>query len=375
MSQEALQDRLDQLDSFLREDEGNDGLRAELIRVALEAGDLDRAQLVLDERPEGPSNPQLSNLAGLLALRQDDARDAERHFSEALSHAHDDVGLRYNLAWAKALLGDASAALETLDEASCNALPQAAALQVQMMHTLGQFDDAMAVGQSALQRHGPDRELVSILSTLAVDLHETDMARTLAEQGGDHPDALVTMGFMELSDGLNVKAIDHFDRALANNPNAARAFLGRGSAHLLAGSHEAAIADLERAAEGLKTHLGSWLGAGWAALIAGDRDRARAHFEKAEALDATFAEIHGSLAVLSVFESDLETAEVKAKTARRLDANSPTAALAASMIAAGKGKPEAAEKILDRALNAPIDPNGQTLAQNMARIWSTNTIN
>lgn len=375
MSQDSPQDRLDRLDAFLRNDAGNDGIRVELVSVALAAGEFERAQLGLDERPEGAPNPQLSNLAGLLALRKDDALEAERHFSDALEQSPDEVGLRYNLAWAKALQGQARAALDVLDEASCDTLPQAAALRVQMMHTLGQFHEAMGVGKAALERHGPDRELVSILSTLAIDLHETNMARTLAEQGGDHPDALATLGFVDLADGHNVKAIERFDRALANNPNAARACLGRGSAHLLAGMNEEAIADLERAAEGLKTHLGSWLGAGWAALIAGNRDRARGHFLKAQSLDATFAEIHGSLAVLDVLEGDLEPAQVKAKTARRLDANSPTAAFAASLIAAGKGDPETAQKILDRALNAPVEPGGQTLAQNMAKILSINTVN
>ena len=130
----------------------------------------------------------------------------------------------------------------------------------------------------------------------------------------------------------------------------------------------AAPADLDRGAELFGTHLGSWIAAGWAHFVVGDRVTARARFEKALALDPTFAESHGGLAVIDVAEGRLEEAGERAKVAFRLDRDCYGAALARSLLATAEGNSARASAILDIALVNPIDASGRTIAQSLARM-------
>ena len=104
----------------------------------------------------------------------------------------------------------------------------------------------------------------------------------------------------------------------------------------------------------------------------GDRARARAIFDHALALDDTFSESHGALAVLDILEGNIETARVRTETALRLDRRGFSAALAQSLLFQHDGNPEAAERIRELTLNTPVGDSGTTIAEamiNMAPNW------
>ena len=136
----------------------------------------------------------------------------------------------------------------------------------------------------------------------------------------------------------------------------------------MTGEADAAPADIDRGAELFGTHLGSWIAAGWAHFIAGDHAAARARFERALALDPTFAESHGGLAVIDVAEGKLKQASERTKVALRLDRECYGAALARSLLASSAGNPARAKAILDQALVTPVDASGRTIAQSLARM-------
>ena len=113
-------------------------------------------------------------------------------------------------------------------------------------------------------------------------------------------------------------------------------------------------------------HLGSWVAAGWVYYVKGDLATSRARFETALALDDTFAETQGALAVLDLLDDDLESARRRTEIALRLDRNCFAGALAKSMLLEREGKGKAAQKVRDAAMNFPIGPGGRTIAKSLA---------
>jgi tetratricopeptide (TPR) repeat protein len=209
---------------------------------------------------------------------------------------------------------------------------------------------------------------MAAVSVLALDIEDPELAARCAAKAPGHPDALATLGTLALGNDQPEEALDMFNRALERNRAVPRAWVGRGLAELLAGRSDRAAADIDRGAEMFGTHLGSWIAAGWAHFISHDLAASRARFETALRLDPNFAESHGSLAVLDLLEGDAEGARRRADIALRLDRQCYSAALAKALLAAGAGDAAGAQRIFDLALNTPVDGNGRTIAQTMARL-------
>ena len=111
---------------------------------------------------------------------------------------------------------------------------------------------------------------------------------------------------------------------------------------------------METGAEIFGDHLGSWVGAGWAWYVAGNLTEARRCFEGALAMDDSFAETHGGLAVLAMAEGRREDAARHAEVARRLAkgdvGSSLGAALAEAMRLTEEGQEDAAKALVQRVL-------------------------
>jgi len=362
-------DRLASLLGFLDSDPGNLPLLADAAEAALDAGQPDTARALLDRyAAHAPLPPRERNLAGLAAMqagRFDAAADA---FRALIAEGAEAPGLRFNLAWSLAMGKDFAGALEVLDDASASALPQAAMLRVQLLHQAGDIAQAEAAARDYMALYPDDRGLMAAISVLAIDIEDEELAAKAAAIGGDHPDALTTQGTLALGHDNAVAARALFDQALARNPAAPRALIGRGLARMLSGETAAAPADLDRGAEIFATHLGSWIGAGWSHFVNGDRATARARFETALAIDDTFAETHGSLAVLDMLDGDSASAERRSAVALKLDRQCYSAALARTLLAAARNDPATAQRIFDRALHTPIDGSGRTIAAALAKM-------
>lgn len=360
--------RLSRLLGYLEVDPQNRSLLSDAAECALAENEPAIARDLLD-RCAGLSAlaPREVNLAGLAALSLQDFSKAAAMFERAMEGAPGDASLRFNLAWSRAQLKQFDAASALLDEATVNELPQAAMLQIQIWHQQGQFAEAFERVKVHLGRHPDHPGLLAAASVLALDVEDPAFAAACAHRAGDQPDAMTTLGALALSQDRNVEALDLFGRALEANAHIPRAWVGRGLTRLLIGEHQQAVADIRHGAEMFGDHSGSWIAAGWASVIAGDVESARECFEKALAIDHNFSEPHGSLAVVALLTGDHATARQMTRTALRLDPHSFSGALAQALLLSGEGKPDAARKLIDRALNTPIDSNGRTIAQSLVR--------
>lgn len=353
--------RFDRLVSYLAGDPGNTTLLMDVLTAGYEERRFDDVLAVADGR-DGLS-PEASNLVGLSALASGRYERANRVFTELSEATPDDPVVRENLAWARAGQEDYEAVVE-LVEAS-GRTPALAALKVRSLHHLQKLDDALAIGDSWEGRTETE-DLWGALAVVALDAEDVDRAAGWATRAKSSPEGLSTIGMLELAEGNTADGRAHFEAAVALRPDSARGLLGLGLVSLQEQDPVRAAELLDKAGSIFGTHLGTWAGAGWAWLVAGHRANARDRFERVLALDDTFAEGHGGLAVLEVLEGRMEEGRRRADIARRLDRMSLGAALAESLLLQAGGDSEKAERIIALAMAAPIGPGGKSISQTLA---------
>ena len=369
MSATEQQQTLTRLLAYLESDPTNPALLRDCAEAAMDAGEVAAADDCY-ARLEAVADLSEGDAAGagLAAMRNGRPERAIELF-EGLSSRHpEDPALRFNLAWSLALDRQFDRAGDLLDDATVAALPQAAMLDLQLLHERGDFDGAANKIAPYLAAHADYPPLQAAVSVLAMDLDDESLARESAIAGGDHPDALTTLGTLTLGDGEPGEAREMLERALAQNGQSPRAWMGLGLANLSLGETAEALQQIDHGAALFEDHLGSWIAAGWAYLITGDRDTAEARFATAMALDDNFAECHGSLATIQALKGEREAAERSIAVALRLDRQCFSAAFAAMILASSQGDTDKAGKILERALEQPLDEQGRTLRELLTRI-------
>ncbi len=367
------QDRLARLLGYLDHDPGNLSLIAETASTASACGQAAKVIELLDGyEAVAPLPGELRNLKGLAALQLDRFQEAAVLFESLYSELPDETAVKYNLAWSSTMIGNHGRAAEVLDAATTAAVPGAAMLKVQALHRLGLLEDALDVGTGLAEAHPQDEGLMGALSLVAIDLQMPELALAYASRAAETAEGLSTLGMLTLQKNGVDAALTYFEQGLAARPDSARNLLGKGLALMATGNAREGADYLEKSAANFETHLGTWIAAGWAHFARGDRARARAIFDHALALDDTFSESHGALAVLDILEGNIETARVRTETALRLDRRGFSAALAQSLLFQHDGNPEAAERIRELTLNTPVGDSGTTIAEamiNMAPNW------
>lgn len=356
--------RLERLLEFIKADPSNLTLISDAALTALDEGRPGEATKLLDLYADhAPLPPTLVNAAGLAALQEHRADDALAIFGSLLTSRPDDGALRFNLAWAHFLKGDGARAAALIDDSALQATTRASAVKVQALHMAGLLDEALREGQRLAECAPQDEALLGALAAVAMDLERPELAREFGQRASSTADGLATLGSLDLADGKLDEAERMFEGALEARYNSGRALIGKGLV-LMARNEPAAAAEwLHKGANVFGDHLGSWIAAGWAEFAAGDYEKSRLTFEYALALDDTFAESHGALAVLDVIAKDLDSARRRTEVAMRLDRHCFSGALARSLIEDAGGGSAAAVRIRKQALNAPIDGTGRTLAQ------------
>lgn len=328
------------------------------------------AELLMRLAQFGPLSPALRNVQGLIAMALHHHEEAASIFASLLAEG-DDPGLRFNLAWSKAMLGSYQEALDLLDDAAVAVSPRGPSLKILMMHHLDLYEEALACGEELVQRHPDDEALMGALATLAIDAEKQDLAAFYGAKAGNQPEGRVALGVLALGEQKTEESLRLFEEALAKQPNNARALVGKGLGLLALGQIDDGAHAIDKGAELFGDHLGSWVASGWAHFTRGDYAKARTSFERAEAADDTFAETHGGLAVLAILEGNEAEGRRRCEIARRLDKNCFGAALAAILLLEKSGNKAAAQRIRDAAMGMPVGPGGQTLTQAIAGFMAT----
>ena len=362
-------EQLERLIGYLEVDPENRALLRDCAQAALDANEAAMANDMFGKlKTLDDLSPADLNMSAIAAMRAGEPERAAETFSGLLEQQPDDPGLRFNLAWARALAKDFAGAQDLLTPDVVASLPQAAQLDITLLHNAGEFEQAAKRAKQSMAQHPDYPPLLAAVSVLAIDVDDEALARSCAQKAGDHPDALATLATLTLGDQEPGKARALFERSLAMNASSPRAWIGLGLTDLAEGKPAEAVGKLDKGAEMFGAHLGSWIAAGWAYLMAGDLETARKRFEHSVSLDGNFAEAQGSLAVAEMLNGDEEAARQRTEVALRLDRQCFSAAFASVIMQAASGNSEKAAKILETAMRQPIDAQGRTIGDAIARM-------
>ncbi len=203
----------------------------------------------------------------------------------------------------------------------------------------------------ALEREQPlDAQALGVLALALLDADQNAQAAERAAsalkiQGNQH-EALLVIGSVTLAQTQAAQALAAFDAALNTHSGSGRALSGKGQAHMLLGELSVAENTLLQATRAMPEHLGTWHALAWSQLLQGRADAARGSFEQANAVDRTFGDTHGGLALVHALQGRTGEAEDALKRALRLDPNSSTARYAQLVLRNGKGDSAAASQEL-----------------------------
>ncbi|SAL10812.1 tetratricopeptide repeat protein [Caballeronia telluris] len=351
---------------YLEIDPHNTHLLQHAAQAAFDAGQYALCRKILS-RQEAPGalSSSLVNLHGLACMSEGDYTTALVHFS-SLDAARTDPTLRYNIAYANAMLERYEEAFALLQDPAVQALPPAVTLGVRVLHHLGQLDEAIQLGQRHLEHAEFDRELPGALATVCFDASRLELARHFASLTPDAPDCQAVFALLALNEGEQDTASTLLESAIAARPSSGRVQLGMGLCLLARQEFGRAAEMLDSAAATLKSHAGSWAAAAWAHLFAADLAAARRCFERAAHIDRGFAEAPGGLAVVACREQRFDEARHLVTTALRLDSKCLAAAFASSLLASQAGDQARATEVMRQAMEGSLTAGGPSLGSLIA---------
>jgi len=174
--------RLKQLLGFLRSDPVNKVLLADAALASFEERSFDLAKDLLDRCAAiEPLAPMLLNLKGLVALAQQNFAEAAEIFEALREQDQTSASIRFNLAWANAMMEKWEDALALLDDNTLAASLRAPQFKIQAMHHLERYDEALVEGERLAKRFPDNQGLMGVLAILAMDAEKPDLARNYAE--------------------------------------------------------------------------------------------------------------------------------------------------------------------------------------------------
>jgi tetratricopeptide (TPR) repeat protein len=363
----SLAARHQRLQQFLQADPDNLSLIADTASAAFDAHHFDDCEALLARYAQlAELTPALRNLAGLSAMSQS-RFDAAEHVFAGLLAEHDDVHLRFNLAYAIAMQERYAEALPLLIEQVLAEVAESIRLKMLCLYHQGDLDAVIALGEQHADHPLAGEQICGLLATALFDADQFQRAQQYAARAPDSVGGLTVQGLLALQDDDIGRAQQRFEQALETDPASGRAQLGQGLAYLSQHDFANAAPRLDRAATLLRSHAGSWLSAGWAYLMGGKLPEARERFERSLQTDRGFAEATGALAVVDVYEGHDGDARHRAEAALRLDPNCLSATYARSLLLAKAGQNEQGAALYQDMVQRPLGENGPSIAQLIAR--------
>ncbi|KAF1004691.1 MAG: Lipopolysaccharide assembly protein B [Luteibacter sp.] len=355
--------RSERLRALLAQDPGNTGLTLAVATALYEEGDYRESDTTLANLSGG--DVEVEHLRGLVSLSLSRFPEAVAIFS-SLEQVDASATIRYNLAYALAMLDRHDEALARLDDDVYAVAPGATVLRLRVLHRLGRFDEAIALARQA-PAIAEGQSLHGVLSMILFDQGDLPGAGAEAARSLESAEGATTAGMLALEDGESRHAARLFEQALAQSPHSGRAMLGRGLAQTSQGDFASAGDTLETAATMLRDHSGAWVTAGWARLMQGELAFAETDFRKAMDMDRGFSEAAGGLAMTLFQDGRRNDALHYARVALRLDPASLSGQYVSSLLAAADGATDSASEQMERLLNQPVGNNGPTLGNVLAR--------
>jgi tetratricopeptide (TPR) repeat protein len=313
-----------------------------------------------------PLPMELLTLRGQSLIAQGRLDEAIEALEIAHANSHDPQ-VNYHLAYAHEQLGCHEQAVVLIDDETLRDVPEAIILKMRALHRLGRLDESIELGMRSQAHVTHGKDVCGLLANVLIDAGRCGEARRFVERAHETADGCTAGGLLAL-DALDRRlALTLFRRALSLDPQSSRARLGEGLCLLGFENHAAAALCFDHAATLLDRHAGAWVVAAWVHLLNLDIAQARARFERGCHVDRGFAEAHGGLALVCLYEGNIDEAGVHAEQSIRLSRDCLSGTLALSLLLAQAGDFSAAQQARQSIACHPLGRDGLSIAKGLAR--------
>jgi len=352
--------RLERLLAFIEQDAGNLALRTDAIREACDAGRWEVARSLIDTGLQAhPADPGLLALSGFAHLQALRYIDAERAFRDALGQGLESASVHYNLAFALFMQERREEAFALLSVPGiAEEVPLALLLRSRCLHHLARIEEAIAACQVFLLLAPEDPEANGLMGLLLYEQHQSFTAQRHIDLALQHDpkqlDAMLARACVQSEAQDYETARISFGALLEAHPTCGRGWFGLGQIELLHMQLDAAERAIEIASTHMPEHIGTWHVLGWIHIMRGNVLAAQLAFQRALAVDRTFGESHGGLAVIAALQGQELNARTSIKRALRLDPQSMSAQYAQMLLLQSHGATEEARGVLEAVLSRPL---------------------
>ncbi|ARN19345.1 tetratricopeptide repeat protein [Piscinibacter gummiphilus] len=340
----ATPGRLERLGNFLQHDPDNATLLRDYAVEASRTGEHHAAAAALARLAERGQATLDDHLAWAQALRRDGRNDeALQVLGGAERRWPGDPWVAYETASCHFADRAFDRAFDALRDPSPQdpAGAEVDALRIRLLHHLGRMDEAAAIADRFQASPHPaiSRAAVPVWMDLGRFDEALGHARALAgtvPEGETPPyEACEALASQALDQGDPAGAQPWLRAALSVRRDDGRVWVLAGLTSLAIDDTASAIDAFERAVALMPGHAGSHLALGWAFLATQRLPEAGAAFAAGADADPSFAETHGSLAVLAAMQGRTAEARELIRKAQRLDRQSASALWAAHLLDGG----------------------------------------
>lgn len=326
MSKETDQNikgKLERYLSYVRIDPKNDGLLRDAINLAMTCEDWECAGRLIEQgRIAWPDDPIFEIFADARAWKIQDLVELERSATCLCELCADEPEHHYHLAWCAMHKRDFErAVLQLTNHFAVHA--EYCLLAMHCLHLAGKIDEAITLGERAIEMHGDAPKVAGQLAMLYLDAFDEIKARAYAQQCldrlPDYPAAATTMATLAVSDGDFVGGLERFSKLATAHQKDGRIWSGYAAALLANGKLAEAETAFAHSVMYMPEHIGTWLTYGWTFLLQSNLDVAEQHFVRAMKIDDRFAETWASLAVVHAMRGDDRQAKHCREIAHRLN--------------------------------------------------------
>jgi tetratricopeptide (TPR) repeat protein len=377
----ALQ-RLERLERYVTQDPNNLSLLRDAFDVALEAGELARAEFHLRHAQALGAAPLAWGMrqAQLLLAqhRWDDAEQCLRGLLAGPDVPAEVAGvLTHDLAYVALRRGDVEAGIALLSpvvEPCAAADPLDPGLQLlwlRLLHRGHRLDQAVAWAGARWAAKQLAPAAAGAASLIALDADDAPQALQWAQHALGHDErqleALVTRATLALGQNDAALARQLLSRALQHNAADGRILSALAFTDLLERRLDAARTNFQQAVQTMPGHVGTWHGLGWTLLLQNDLAAAERAFQAALALDRNFSENHGGLAVIQAMQGQAALAEQSIERALRLERGCVSAQFAQAILRGEARDMQAIRRLATRTLGGRPALLGGTVFEAVAR--------
>ncbi len=367
--------RLTRMLGFLEHDPCNVDLLLDTLTLAISSNDLEQAKRLANhiENHAVEDATVWAQMAHLQLLLRNFA-SASEYGDKAIQAGINHSVVLLNTAYGHFYNGDytSSAAILAKLTSQSEADVSTLLLHARSLHHQTESEEAEQLLTRALQIEPEHIEAKGLLALLLYERDDNQGALRLAHdvlaQNPNQLDALLACGAVHFEQGNIEASRKTWRHTVAAYPTCGRAWSGLAQVEFNEMEFVDAEAHLKTAVSYMPDHIGTWHLLAWIYILREESVLAREALDKSYALDRTFGETHGGLAVVDVLDGKLDDAQLGIRRALKLNSECMSARYAEMLMLQKAGKTTEANALVQQVLDRQ-SPNSDYSGRFLIERW------